>query len=82
MPYNDVQTMKYLTKAFGGAQGLSAVQQKLESLARAYGDNLADAAYRLYERFRPDISDGVSGWGEKGLFQFQVVDELIKEANK
>lgn len=55
----------YLEGKFG--EDLRAVRKAMEELARAYKpSDLADAAYTLYEEFRPAIPPGKRGWGAKG----------------
>jgi hypothetical protein len=47
--------------------GLKAVRSAMQKLAKAYKpQEIAHDAYRLYERFRPDIPAGTKGWGAKG----------------
>src|SRR5438067_10890663 len=56
---------RYLEDKFG--DDLKAVRSAMQKLARAYKpQELAHNAYRLYERFRPDIPAGKKGWGAKG----------------
>jgi len=66
---------RYLEGKFG--DGLYAVREAMESLAGSFEpDELADKAYRLYERFRPDIPDGVRGWGGKGEIDLDLIRSL------
>jgi hypothetical protein len=45
---------------------LKAVRPVMQKLARAYKpQEFARNAYRLYERIRPDISEGVKGWAPR-----------------
>lgn len=37
---------------------------------------LAKAAYGLYERFRPEIPPGVTGWGAKGELSLDRIKRL------
>ena len=39
-------------------------------------EQLARDAFRLYEQFRPAISEGVSGWGAKGELELDRVRSL------
>jgi hypothetical protein len=41
-------------------------------------EELANKAYRLYERFRPEIPKGVEGWGAKGVLDLGVIEGLGK----
>jgi hypothetical protein len=52
----------------------------MQKLAKAYTpQELAHDAYRLYERFRPDIPAGTKGWGAKGDLDRGLVGRLAKE---
>jgi hypothetical protein len=52
----------YLTQRFGEAFG--AVRRAVVELAKGYTpDELAYKAFPLYERFWPEIPEGVKGWG-------------------
>lgn len=52
----------------------------MTALARSRGKHalLSDArlAYALYEKFRPEIPSGASGWGAKGEFSIDLVMRL------
>ena len=39
---------------------------------------LAHDAYRLYERFRPDIPAGKKGWGAKGDFDLGLMAQMAQ----
>jgi hypothetical protein len=55
----------YIAKAFGSR--LSEVRDAMDALAARYEpDELNRLGFRLYEDFRPDIPEGVKGWGVKG----------------
>ena len=65
----------YLTSKFG--QDLAAAQDAMAKLARAFDpDDLAERAYRLYERFRPEIPPGRKGWGAKGELDLGLIRSL------
>src|SRR5262249_52138477 len=73
---NGVRT--YLEEKFG--DGLGAARLAMRKLARAYPPKeLAEHAYDLYERFRPDIPGGKRGWGAKGDLDLGRIGELAKE---
>jgi hypothetical protein len=56
----------YLEDKFGDA--LPAVRAAMRRLAKGYPPAaLAEAAYPLYERFRPAVPAGKRGWGAKGV---------------
>ena len=45
--------------------------------AGAFSDEqLADQAYRLYEKFRPSVPPGVKGWGKAGELNLDVITSL------
>jgi hypothetical protein len=69
---------RYLQDKFG--EDLKAVGSAMKKLARAYKpQELAHDAYRLYERFRPDIPAGKKGWGAKGDLDLGLMGRLAKE---
>jgi hypothetical protein len=52
----------------------------MQKLARAYKPReLAPDAYRLYERFRPSVAEGMRGWGAKGDLDLGLIGRLGKE---
>src|SRR5262249_16884294 len=64
-PIDADSVRRYLDAKFG--ENLKAVRSAMRKLAQAYQPReLAHDAYRLYERFRPDIPAGKQGWGAKG----------------
>jgi hypothetical protein len=68
----------YLEGKFG--EDLKAVRSAMQKLAKAYRpQELAPNAYRLYERFRPDIPAGKRGWGAKGDLDLGLIVRLAKE---
>jgi hypothetical protein len=65
----------YLEKKFG--EELPAVRDAMRSLAKSYKPTeLADAAYGLYEEFRPSIPAGKKGWGAKGDLDLDFIRSL------
>jgi hypothetical protein len=59
------KVQSYLEGKFG--EDLMTVRKAMEELALAYTpSDLADAAYTLYEEFRPAVAPGKRGWGAKG----------------
>jgi hypothetical protein len=72
---------RYLAQRFGEA--LPAARGAMEALAAAYSPKeLEDAAYPLYERFRPRIPEGAGGWGAKGELDLDRVRALAAEAGR
>lgn len=56
------------------------MRSAMKKLAGAYKPKeLADEAYSLYERFRPDIPAGKKGWGAKGDLDLGEIERLAKE---
>ena len=56
--------LHFLEDKFG--ENLKTVQSAMRKLSKAYKpQELAHDAFRLYERFQPDIPEGKKGWGPK-----------------
>lgn len=65
----------YLAGKFGDQ--LRAVRTAMRKLAKSLGpEELAARAYPLYERFRPDVPAGTTGWGAKGELDLEQVTRL------
>jgi hypothetical protein len=68
---------RYLENKFGDK--LTDVQDAMEELAKAFGPKkLADQAYDLYEKFRPDIPEGKKGWGAAGDLDLDYIRSLAE----
>ncbi len=68
-------TQAYLESKFG--EHLLAVRAAMEELARSMKpDVLAARAFALYAQFRPQIPDGVKGWGAKGKLDLELIRSL------
>jgi hypothetical protein len=68
-------TQAYLESKFG--EHLAAVRGAMEDLARSLKpDVLAARAFALYAQFRPQIPDGVKGWGAKGNLDLDLIRSL------
>jgi hypothetical protein len=66
---------RYLQSKFG--DDLGTVRSVTQRLAQSYGPKeLAAQAFHLYERFRPEVAEGVKGWGAKGNLDLQIIEEL------
>src|SRR5947199_7544491 len=64
-PIDPDSVRRYLEDKFG--DDLKTVRRAMTKLARAYPSReLAEQAYRLYERFRPSVPEGVKVWGGRG----------------
>ncbi len=72
-------TQAYLEAKFG--EHLAAVRAAMEELARSMKpDVLAARAFALYAQFRPQIPDGVRGWGAKGRLDLERIRSLATPA--
>jgi len=70
-------TQAYHVSKFG--DHLAAVRAAMEELARSQKpDVLAARAFGLYAQFRPQIPDGVKGWGAKGKLDLGLIRSLGK----
>jgi hypothetical protein len=79
-PIDPESVRRYLEDKFG--ENLGAVRKAMRKLARAYRpQEIAHDAYRLYERFRPAIPEGVKGWGAKGDRDPGLIGRLAKETS-
>jgi hypothetical protein len=75
VPVSAESTQAYLESKFG--EHLAAVRAAMEELARSMKpDVLAARAFALYAQFRPQIPDGVKGWGAKGKLDLELVTQL------
>ena len=73
-PSDPASVARYLAKAFGDA--LDDVRAAMMELAQSIAaDDLAAHAFRLYERFRPDVPAGERGWGAKGILDLRRIAE-------
>ncbi|MBM3330596.1 hypothetical protein FJY68_01935 [candidate division WOR-3 bacterium] len=65
----------YLESKFG--EHLAAVRAAMEELAKSMKpDVLAARAFAFYAQFRPQIPDGVKGWGAKGELDTDLIRSL------
>jgi hypothetical protein len=66
---------RYLESKFGDS--LEAVRAAMTALARSLPKSeLAGQAFALYEKFRPGIPSGVTGWGAKGVLDLKRIRAL------
>jgi hypothetical protein len=71
-PVEPDSVWRYLEGKFG--EDLQDVRDAMAELADSYEpDELADAAYKLYEKFRPKIASGRRGWGQKGDLDLDAI---------
>ena len=74
-PVEPESVQKYLVKAFGEA--LDEVRNVMELLASSRDPGkLNSEAFRLYEKFRPAVDSGVSGWGQKGKLDLEMIRKM------
>jgi hypothetical protein len=68
---------RYLRQKFGDdLEDVRAAMQELAgSLPRG---KLAQTAFTLYEKFRPDVPEGTKGWGAKGELDLDAIRSLAK----
>jgi len=70
---------RYLQQKFGDS--LPAVRSAMRALAKSYPPRrLAEAAFSLYEEFRPEIPKGVKGWGAKGQLDVKRIRALARRS--
>ena len=71
----------YLRGKFG--DDLERVREAMRVLAESQTpDALAQSAYPLYERFRPRITPGKAGWGQKGELDLDLIRALAIGADR
>jgi hypothetical protein len=76
-PDKPESVQRYLEGKFGDS--LAAARQAMAELAAAYKPaELADAAFALYEEFRPEVPRGATGWGAKGVLDVGRVRALAR----
>ncbi len=69
---------RYLEKKFGA--DLARVHDALEALAHTYPpQELKERGFALYEKFRPSVPEGVSGWGAAGELSLERIHGLAKK---
>lgn len=80
-PVEPAPVKKYLAGKFG--DDLDRVRETLQALAEAYEPKaLEEAAYGLYEEFRPKIASGKRGWGQAGDLNLDFVRSLAEKKGK
>ena len=69
---------RYLESKFG--ESLGVVSAAMRELAKAFRpEELKSDAFGMYEKFRPAIPAGVTGWGAKGELDVGQIRELAGE---
>jgi hypothetical protein len=76
-PIDPEKVVEYLEDKFG--DDLTAVRASMAKVAKSYSKaELATQAYALYERFRPAVPEGKTGWGAKGILDLAVIEGVRK----
>jgi hypothetical protein len=66
----------YVERAFGSR--LQEVRDAMHALAsRLPPEELNRVGFRLYEAFRPEVPEGVQGWGAKGELRIERIREAL-----
>jgi len=74
-PIHPESVQKYLEGKFGDA--LEDVSNAMLKLAKSLPPSqLAEKAYALYEKFRPEIPPGKKGWGASGKLDLDRIREM------
>jgi hypothetical protein len=80
-PVDPASVEKYLKSKF--AEALPLVRAAMVTLAKSRSaEELADEAFGLYERFRPSVPSGESGWGAKGTLSLSTIEALAGTPKK
>jgi len=78
-PITPESVERYLESKFGDA--LPKVRKAMTQLAHVLAPNdLAERGFSLYEQFRPQIPEGVTGWGAKGELDLRRIQELARQS--
>jgi hypothetical protein len=76
-PIHAESVQTYLEQKF--KDDLNETRKAMEKLAKAYTPKqLESKAYGLYEKFRPEIPEGVKGWGAKGELDLDYIRSLAE----
>jgi hypothetical protein len=74
-PIRPERVQKYLESKFGEA--LEDVSNAMLELAKSLPPSqLAEKAYTLYEKFRPEIPPGKKGWGASGKLDLDLLRKM------
>ena len=76
-PIHAESVQTYLEQKF--KDDLDDTRKAMKKLAKAYTPKqLESKAYALYEKFRPEIPEGVKGWGAKGELDLDYIRSLAE----
>jgi hypothetical protein len=71
-PQSPAAVRNYLARAF---DRLGEVRGAMEELAASLPpDELERVGFRLYERFRPEVPEGVEGWGARAELRIERIN--------
>jgi len=74
-PIKPESVERYLESKFG--ESLATVRAAMRDLAKAFRpEEISQTAFSLYEKFRPSIPEGVTGWGAKGTLDLDRIRSL------
>jgi hypothetical protein len=74
-PIDAGSVQRYLESKFGDSLGPASTAMR--ALAKAFRpEQLSQNAFSLYEKFRPPIPTGVTGWGAKGNLDLDRIESL------
>jgi hypothetical protein len=75
LPIEAKSVERYLESKFG--ESLGTARAAMRDLAKAFRPvQLSQNAFNLYEKFRPAIPEGVTGWGAKGYLEIDRIRSL------
>jgi hypothetical protein len=78
-PADPAAVRRYIARAFGNRLG--EVRAAMESAAAMLPpDELNRVGFRLYEGFRPEVPEGVEGWGAKGMLDIGRIEAAAAAA--
>jgi len=78
LPITPESTRRYLESRFG--EDLGAARAAMEALAASLTPtDLAERAFGLYEKFRPEVAPGTRGWGAKGTLDLDALTRLARK---
>ncbi len=78
-PITPESVERYLRSKF--SDHYETVLAAMRELAEAFEpEELAEVAFSLYEQFRPEVPEGVRGWGAKGELRLDRIRGLAKQA--
>jgi hypothetical protein len=80
-PISPESVKRYLESKFGDA--LDEVYDAMKGLAKSLTPSkLAEKAYPLYKKFRPEIPPGVRGWGASGKLDLDVIRGMARSKDR